>query len=432
MKRVIVIGGGAAGMMAAIQAAKNGASVLLLEKTKRLGWKLSITGKGRCNITNAADIQEIIKNIPGNGKFLNSVLRAFNSDDVIAFFESIGVKTKVERGNRVFPESDRAADVVNALTKQMQEFDVEIRTNAKVTDIIASIGTRSKEQVNNGKSHLTLDPRPLTLIIGVEVNGRIENADAVVLAVGGASYPATGSTGDGFKMAAKLGHTVTKILPALVPLETEESFVKDLQGLSLKNVKVALLADNQKIAEEFGEMLFTHFGVSGPIILTLSRKAAFLLDEDKFVELSINLKPALTPEQLSARVLRDFDKYKRKSAKNALVDLLPSALIPIILDFAYIDEDKHIDSVTQAERQRLIEALRDLRLTITKTRPIEEAIVTAGGISTKEINPKTMESKLIKGLFFAGEVVDIDGFTGGFNLQAAFSMGNAAGRFSSI
>ena len=409
MKRVIVIGGGAAGMMAAIQAAKNGASVLLLEKTNRLGRKLSITGKGRCNITNAADIQEIIKNIPGNGRFLNSVLKAFNSSDVIDFFESVGIKTKVERGNRVFPESDKATDVVNALTEQMQELGVEIRAGARVTDIIVKAGK----------------------VIGVEVNDKIENADSVILAVGGASYPATGSTGDGFKMAERLGHTVTKILPALVPLETEEAFVKDLQGLSLRNVKVTLLADNKKVTEEFGEMLFTHFGVSGPIILTLSRKAAFLLDEGKFVELSINLKPALTPEQLSARVLRDFEKYKRKSAKNALVDLLPVALIPVVLDFAYIDEDKHIDSVTQTERRRLIDTLRDLRLTITKTRSIEEAIVTAGGVSTKEINPKTMASKLVDGLYFAGEVIDIDGFTGGFNLQAAFSMGYAAGKFSS-
>lgn len=410
MKKIIVIGGGAAGMIAAIQAAKNNADVLLLEKTNRVGKKLSITGKGRCNITNAADIPEIIKNIPGNGKFLNSVLRTFDSKDVINFFEGIGVKTKIERGNRVFPESDKASEVVDALINNMKELGVEIRTNTKVTDITAS----------NNK------------IVGVEIGKNIEPADAVILAVGGSSYPATGSTGDGFEIARRLGHTVTKILPALVPLETEELFVKDLQGLSLKNVKVTLLADDKKVAEEFGEMLFTHFGVSGPIILTLSRKAAFLLDEGKFVELSINLKPALTPEQIAARVLRDFEKYKRKSAKNALIDLLPSTLIPIILDLSYINEDKHIDSVTQVERKRLTDTLRDFRLTITKTRPIAEAIVTAGGVSVKEINPKTMESKIIKNLFFAGEVTDIDGFTGGFNLQAAFSMGYAAGTFSSI
>ena len=408
MKKIIIIGGGPAGMMAAIQAAKNDSNVILLEKTNRVGKKLSITGKGRCNITNAADIQEIIKNIPDNGRFLNSVLRAFDSNDVINFFESIGVKTKIERGNRVFPQSDKAVEVVDALINQMTKLGVEIRTNTRVTDIISSSNK----------------------IIGVEIGKNIESADAVILAVGGSSYPATGSTGDGFEMAKKLGHTVTKILPALVPLETEETFVKDLQGLSLRNVKVTLFADNKKIAEEFGEMLFTHFGVSGPIILTLSRQAAMLLDEGKFVELSINLKPALTPEQLSARVIRDFEKFQRKSARNALVELLPHALIPIILDLAYIDEEKHIDSVTQAERKRLIETLRDFRLTIKKTRPISEAIVTSGGVSVKEINPKTMESKLIKNLFFAGEVVDIAGFTGGFNLQAAFSMGYAAGKFS--
>ena len=410
MKRVIVIGGGAAGMMAALQAAKSGASVILFEKTKRVGKKLSITGKGRCNITNSADIPEIIKNIPGNGKFLNSVLRSFNSNDVINFFESIGVKTKIERGNRVFPVSDKASEVVEALINQMIELGVELLTNVRVTDILVT-----DEKVT-----------------GIKIGNKIEYADSVILSVGGASYPATGSTGDGYKMAKKVGHTITNILPALVPLETEESFIKELQGVSLKNVNITLLADNKKIAEEFGEMLFTHFGVSGPIILTLSRKVAFLLNEGKVVELSINLKPALTPEQVTARVLRDFDKYKHKTAKNALVELLPNALIPIVLDLAYIAEDKHIDTVTQAERRRLVDTLRDFRLTITKTRPIEEAIVTAGGVLTKEINPKTMESKLIKGLFFAGEVIDIDGFTGGFNLQAAFSTGYAAGKYSSI
>ena len=408
MKKIIVIGGGAAGMMAAISAAELSKNIILLEKTNFLGKKLSITGKGRCNITNFADIPEIIKNILGNGRFLNSVLKNFDSNDTINFFESLGVKTKIERGNRVFPMSDNAKEVVDALINKMINLGVDIRTNARVTKII------------------TTDKK----ITGVEINNKIESADAVILATGGASYPATGSTGDGFKLAKQVGHTITKILPALVPLETEEEFVKDLQGLSLKNVRVTIFADNKKIADEFGEMLFTHFGVSGPIILSLSRQVSFLLSENKFVELSINLKPALTPEQLSARVLRDFEKFKRKSAKNALVDLLPSKLISVILDLAFIDEEKHIDSITQAERRRLIEILRDLRLTITKTRSIEEAIVTAGGISTKEINPKTMESKIISGLFFAGEVVDVDGFTGGFNLQAAFAMANAAGKFS--
>ena len=264
-------------------------------------------------------------------------------------------------------------------------------------------------------------------IIGVEVHKKFVDADAVILATGGASYPATGSTGDGFKFAKNLGHTVTKILPALVPLEVEEDFVKDLQGLSLKNVRVTLKADGKIIDEIFGEMLFTHFGVSGPIILTLSRAVAKLLDEKFFVELVINLKPALTPEQLDARILRDFQKFKHKAIKNALVELLPARLIEPILDLSYIDEDKKIDSITKEERRRLIENLRGLTLTVTKTRPLDEAIVTAGGVDVQEVNPKTMESKLIKGLFIVGEVLNIDGNTGGFNLQAAWATGNAIG-----
>ena len=408
MKKVIIIGGGAAGTMAAIKAAENGANVLLLEKMNRIGRKMSITGKGRCNITNAADVQEIIKNIPGNGNFLNSVIQAFDSNDVRNFFESIGVNTKIERGNRIFPLSDKASDVVDALNKKMKSLNIEVRTGAKVTDLIA------REQK----------------IVGVEIGHKFERADAVILAVGGASYPETGSMGDGYKMARKLGHSIEKILPALVPLETEEDFVKSLQGLSLRNVRVTLFADDKRIGQEFGEMMFTHFGITGPTILTLSRQAVFALDGGQFVEVSIDLKPALTPEQLDARILRDFEKFKRRTIKNALEDLLLERLIPIILDLAYIDERKHIDSITQAERRRLLEILQDFRLTITKPRHISEAIVTAGGVSTKEINPKTMESKLISGLYFAGEVVDVDGFTGGFNLQAAFSMGNAAGTYS--
>ena len=409
MKRIIIIGGGAAGMMAAIKAAESGKNVLLLEKMSNVGKKLSITGKGRCNITNASDIPTIINNIPGNGKFLNSVLNSFDSNDVIEFFESIGVKTKIERGRRVFPMSDNASDVVNALINKMKSLKVEIRTSAKVSEIL----------VKDNK------------VTGVKVGDAVENADAVILAVGGASYPATGSMGDGYKIAKKLGHTVTKILPALVPLVTEEEFVKDLQGLSLRNVKVKLFIDDKTAAEDFGELMFTHFGLSGPIILTFSREVALALEENQFVEVSINLKPALTPEQLSARIRRDFHDHKRKFIRNALVDLLPLKLIPVVLDLAYVDEMKRVDLITQAERQRIVETIQDFRLTITKTRPIAEAIVTVGGVSTKEINPKTMESKFINGLYFAGEVVDIDGFTGGFNLQAAFSMGNAAGIFSS-
>ena len=402
---VTVIGGGPSGIMAAIRAAENGANVTLLEKNNRLGRKLKITGKGRCNLTNLTDVNEIVKNIPGNGKFLYSALKNFTAQDTVNFFESLGLKTKVERGNRVFPASDNAVDVIDTLMKKLVMLDVDVRLNSRVTQIFE----------NGGK------------ILGVEVNKKFLSTDAVILATGGASYPATGSTGDGFKFARQLGHTVTNILPALVPLEVEEDFVKDLQGLSLKNVRAVLKADGKVIDEQFGEMLFTHFGVSGPIVLTLSRTAAQLLDENKFIELVINLKPALTIEQLDARILRDFQKFKHKSIKNALVELLPTKLIAPVLDLSYIDEDKKIDAVTKDERRRLLENLRGLTLTVTKTRPIDEAIVTAGGVDVKEVNPKTMESKFVKNLFIVGEVLDVDGFTGGFNLQAAWSTGNAAG-----
>lgn len=405
MKKIIVVGGGASGMMSAIQAAQGGASVILLEKMPRVGRKLSITGKGRCNLTNAADISEVVKNIPGNGKFLFSALKKFSPADTVNFFNRLGVVTKIERGGRVFPASDDASEVIDALLRQLAIVGVDVRTSSPVTEIIAEDGK----------------------VRGVVVGGKVLSADAIILATGGASYPATGSTGDGFKFARRLGHNVTKLLPALVPLETEEDFVKDVQGLSLRNVRVKLLADGQKVAEVFGEMLFTHFGISGPIILTISRQAARLLTDGLFVEVEINLKPALTPEQLDARILRDFDKFKRKTIKNSLGELLPSKLIPIILDQTYLDENKRVDEITQAERRRLVEVLRGLPLTITKTRPLAEAIVTSGGVSVKEIDPRTMQSKLVEGLFIVGEVADVDGFTGGFNLQAAWAMGYVAG-----
>lgn len=411
MKKIIVVGGGCAGMMAAIRAAEHGAQVTLFEKMPRVGRKLGITGKGRCNITNAADVAEVVKNLPGNGKFLFSALKAFSPVETVSFFESLGVATKVERGGRVFPVSDDAKEVIDALTRRLAELGVEVRTSSPVTEIIAE-----HKKIRG-------------VLVGGKVGGKVYEADAVILATGGASYPATGSTGDGFKFARQLGHTVTELLPALVPLETEED-VKDLQGLSLRNVRVKLLADGKRVAELFGEMLFTHFGVSGPIILTLSRQVARLLAEGRFVELEINLKPALTPEQLDARILRDFDKFKRKAIKNALIELLPAKLIPIILDLSYLPEDKRVDAITALERRRLVDNLRGLPLTITRTRPLEEAIVTAGGVSTKELDPRTMQSKLIDGLYIVGEVADVDGFTGGFNLQAAWAMGNAAGLFA--
>ena len=404
MKKIIVIGGGAAGIIASIRAAENSAHVTLLEKMPKVGRKLRITGKGRCNLTNSADVDSFVKNIH-NGKFLYSALKGFSANDTVNFFESLGVKTKIERGGRIFPVSDDANEILDALIGKMAILGVEVINNSSVTEILAE----------NKK------------IVGVKVGDKILSADAVILATGGLSYPKTGSTGDGLRLARQLGHTITEILPALVPLETEEDFVRDLQGLSLKNVRVKLLADGKKVAEQFGEMLFTHFGISGPIILTLSRQTAKLLADKKFVELEINLKPALSFEQLDARILRDLEKFKGKIIKNSLHELLPAKLIPIILDRAFIEENKRTDEITQAERRRLVENLRGMLLTVTKPRPIEEAIVTSGGISVKEINPKTMESKIISGLYIVGEVADIDGFTGGFNLQAAWSMGHAAG-----
>ena len=409
MKKILVIGAGPAGMMAAIKAAENGAEVVLLEKMKRVGKKMLITGKGRCNITNAADIPEIINNILGNGAFLHSALRAFDNQDVIRFFSEHGVPTKVERGNRVFPVSDHAADVVDAMLQYLHELGVKIETDAAVQEILTEAGR----------------------VVGVRlVSGAVFTAEAVILAVGGASYPGTGSTGDGYAMAQRLGHTVTPLRPSLVPLEAEEDWVREAQGLSLRNVRATLLADGEKVGEEFGEMMFTHFGVTGPIILSLSRTASSYLQEEAFVELVINLKPALTPEKLEARIQRDFEKYIRKEIKNALHDLLPNKLILPVIDLAYLSPDKPIHQVTKEERLRLVDTLQHLTLTITKTRPLAEAIVTAGGVSTKEIQPKTMASKLVQGLYFAGEVVDVDAYTGGYNLQAAFSMGAAAGTWS--
>jgi len=409
MKKIVVIGAGPAGMMAAIKATENGADVTLLEKMKRVGKKMLITGKGRCNITNIADAEEFIKNMTGNGVFLNSVIRAFDKDDVITFFNTNGIPTKVERGGRIFPESDHAADVVGAMLRVLHRLGVKVETDMPVKEII----------VEDGKA------------TGVRtLYGALYAADAVILSVGGASYPGTGSTGDGYDMAKKIGHTITELRPSLVPLETEEEWVKDAQGLSLRNVLVTVMADGKKIAEEFGEMMCTHFGVTGPIILSLSRIVAVHLAKKETVELVINLKPALTPEKLDARIQRDFDMYIRKQIKNSLHGLLPGKLIEPVINFAYLDGEKEIHQVTKEERMRLRETLQHLTLTVTRTRPLSEAIVTAGGVSVKEINPKTMESKIVQRLYFAGEVIDVDGFTGGFNLQSAFSTGAAAGQWS--
>lgn len=411
MRKVIIVGGGAGGLMAAVSAAQAGAEVLLLEKNNRLGKKLLITGKGRCNVTNTAQLQDFIKNIPGNGKFLYSVFSNFFNWDIRSFFEELEVPLKEERGGRVFPVSDKAIDIVNAFEKLLRKLAVQVKLNEAVKFL----------KVEQGK------------VVGVITEeDKVYEADAVILATGGASFPGTGTTGDGYRMAKQVGHTIVDLFPALVPLECEEDWVKDFQGLSLRNVNLSVLVDGKVEKEMFGEMLFTHFGVSGPIILTLSRDIAQYLRKGKLVELSLNLKPALTKEQLDKRICRDFEKYSRKQIKNALGDLLPSKMISTIIDLAFIDEDKFVNQISKIERERLVDILQNLVMTVTKTRPLSEAIVTAGGISTKEINPKTMESKVIKDLYCIGEVVDIDAFTGGYNLQAAFSMGYVAGKASSM
>jgi len=409
MKKVIVIGGGAAGLMAAVSAAEHGGQVTVLEKMATIGRKLLITGKGRCNITNIADKQTIIKNIPGNGSFIYSALHQFGNEDIIEFLHQHGVMTKVERGGRVFPVSDQAKDVVEAFRKAFQDLNIKLVTGQSVKRIL----------MHNGR------------VTGVLASNNVEYAaDAVILATGGASYPGTGSTGDGYRMGETLGHTIVPLKPSLVPLEVDEEWIGELQGLSLKNVEASIIVDGKKVADDFGEMLFTHYGLSGPIILSLSKKVAEVLknEPDQEVLLSINLKPALTADVLDKRIQRDFEKFARKQIKNSLGELLPAKLIPVMIDLAHLDPEKFVHQITKSERARLQEQITHLTFTITGTRPVSEAIVTAGGIKVKEINPKTMESKLIQGLYFAGEVIDIDGYTGGFNLQAAFSTGYVAGQ----
>ncbi|WP_455266147.1 NAD(P)/FAD-dependent oxidoreductase [Phascolarctobacterium sp.] len=405
MTKVAIIGGGAAGLLAGIAAAQNGAQVTIFEKMRLPGKKIMITGKGRCNITNACEIPEFIKNIPGNGRFLNSALHRFTNDDIVLLLESHGLQTKVERGGRIFPVSDKAKDVVDTLVRIFTEAGGKLQLDTKVIEILAKDGQ----------------------VTGVKTISGVYPADAVILAAGGASYPGTGSDGGGAKLAAKLGHKIVPLRPSLVPLESDYPYVDDLQGLSLRNVQGTLTADGEKIGSEFGEMLFTHFGVSGPIILSLSNLAAKALDEGKEVELHIDLKPALSEEKLDARIQRDFTQYSKKQLANGMKDLLPQRLIPVVCDMAYLDEEKFINQISREERHRLLAALKNFCVPITSTRPLAEAIVTAGGVSVKEINPKTMESKLIRGLHFAGEVMDVDGYTGGYNLQAAFSSGHAAG-----
>jgi len=410
MAKVIVIGGGAAGLLAGIAAAQNGAQATIIEKMRRPGKKMLITGKGRCNITNNCDLQEIIKNIPGNGRFLNSALRRFTNQDIVQLLEDNGLPTKVERGGRVFPVSDKAVDVVDTLVKIFKDYGGRLLLDTKVKSIAAEFGKI--------KGVVTED-------------GRRFEADAVILAAGGSSYPGTGSNGSGVKLAKAVGHSIVPLKPCLVPLESDSPYIPDLQGLSLRNIEGTVYADGKKIGAEFGEMLFTHFGVSGPIILSLSKCVAEAIAAGaQDIELHIDLKPALDKDKLDARLQRDFVQYSRKQMANGMKDLLPQRLIAPVLDEAFIDEEKFVNQLSRAERQRLVDVLKAFVVPITGTRPLAEAIVTAGGVSLKEIDPKTMESKLVKGLFIAGEVMDIDGYTGGYNLQAAFSTGYAAGTFA--
>lgn len=412
--KVIVIGGGPAGMMSAISSAENGNDVTIIEKMQSLGRKLLITGKGRCNITSSLDMDEFIKNIPGNGMFLYSAFKNYTNQDIIKLLKEEGLEVKEERGNRIFPVTDKSLDVLKCFEKKLKSLNVNIILNTKVKEILVEDN----------------------IVKGVKTEKEIINADKVILATGGKSYPLTGSTGDGYVMAQKLGHTVTKINPSLVPLEAfDKETCKNLQGLSLKNVQIELIDKNKNkvIYEDFGEMLFTHFGVSGPTILSSSahlvryKNIQQLFNENK-ISLKIDFKPALSEEKLNDRILRDFNEEKNKMFRNSLDKLLPQKLIPIIIKISGIEANKKVNEITKIERKNLVKLLKNFEITIKGFRSIDEAIITSGGIKIKEINPKTMESKIIKGLYFAGEIIDVDAYTGGFNLQIAYSTGYTAGK----
>lgn len=403
-KRIGIIGAGAAGLMAAGRASELGHDVTVFERNNRAARKLLITGKGRCNITNECPMDELLINIPGNGRFLHSSLNQFSNYDIIDFFNSRSMPVKTERGNRVFPVSDKSLDVADTLMRYATSGGAKFIYHARVKEITREDGR----------------------VTGVLLeNNDFYDLDAVILATGGLSYPLTGSTGDGYAMAQSMGHTVNELKPSLVPLETKEPWARELQGLSLKNVTLsAFNAGGRKVYEELGEMLFTHFGVSGPLVLSAS---SHLVNEGfTGSSLNIDLKPALDEETLDKRIQRDFEKHSRKMFINSLDELLPKSMIPVFVGLSGIPEDKPVHQITKQERRNLVSLFKCLKLTVSKARPVDEAIITAGGISTKEINPKTMESKLVQGLFFAGEIIDVDAYTGGFNLTIAFSTGYTA------
>ena len=419
MSKVIVIGGGPAGMMAAITAKENKNDVLIIEKNNQLGKKLLITGKGRCNITSSLEMEEFIKNTPGNGMFLYSAYKQYTNQDIIQFLKQQGLELKEERGNRIFPVTDKSVDVLKCFTKKIKELDIDIRYNTKVEEILTEM----------------VDVENTVVGVRTETEQEIIKANKVVLATGGKSYPLTGSTGDGYRIAEKLGHSITPIKPSLVPLEVHNKMeCKELQGLSLRNVGIKLIdiEKNKQIYGDFGEMVFTHFGVSGPTILSASAhlvryKNIDRLFKEKKILLKIDLKPALPEKKLNDRILRDFEDTKNKQFKNSLDKLLPQKIIPIIIKRSKINPNKKVNEITKKEREELVKQLKDFEIIIKGFRPIEEAIITSGGINIKEINPKTMESKKVKGLYFAGEIIDVDSYTGGFNLQIAYSTGYVAG-----
>ncbi len=430
--KVVVIGGGPAGIMSAISAKNSGNDVILIEKLNSLGKKLLITGKGRCNITSSLNINEFIQNIPGNGRFLYSAFQNFTNEDIINLLKKHNVKVKEERGNRIFPVSDKSKDVLDAFYEELKNLNVKIYTNSTVNQIIVKDGSVTGVEYTFNNNKYTI------------------NADKVILATGGKSYPTTGSTGDGYEMAKKLGHTITEIKPSLIPIVANENsaiekinlesyknskeLCKSLQGLSLKNVKIQFedIEKNKVIYNDFGEMLFTHFGISGPTILSSSahiiryKNINELLKQGKII-LKIDLKPALSNEKLDLRILRDFEKEKNKLFRNSLDELLPQKLIDPVIHLSGINPSKKVNEISKKERMQLLKILKEFCITISGFRPVEEAIITAGGINIKEINPKTMESKLINNLYFAGEIIDVDAYTGGFNLQIAYSTGVTAG-----
>ena len=405
MSNVIVVGGGAAGMMAAVFAARNGQNVQLLEKNEKLGKKLFITGKGRCNITNAADIEDLFTAVISNPKFLYSGFYSFTNQQVIDFFEELGVKTKIERGERVFPVSDHSSDVIAAFSRELKSLGVSVSLHTEVRELLC-------EQDK---------------VCGVLLtNGKKMKADAVIVATGGISYPSTGSTGDGYRFAKETGHRVTELLPSLVPMEVRQWYAKELQGLSLRNIEICITDGKKKLYEEFGEMLFTHYGVTGPVILSASSVVGKTLRK-KELTLHIDLKPALSEEQLDKRILREFDANHNKQYKNSIESLFPAKFKPVMIELSEIEPEKKVNEITKEERQRLVHLIKDFTMTLTGLRSYNEAIITKGGVSVKEVDPGTMESKKMKGLYFAGEVLDLDAVTGGYNLQIAWSTGYLAG-----